>query len=303
MPPVQGCDEDFWEMSRLTLSERGFAPALMVSAAIHAAFLPVLISFASGSGPMLVQPAGETIIEAFLVSGPIAEAGKSALPVRKRPKTARLPMVKKTPPPEVQSQAAPVEREDSKPLMEIRPSSEKLGEENDAVALAVPVSLASTALFPEVGDPSATHPAGIAASGRGSGEFSGGKVGDVSKPQGEGMERTLHRESGAWLAENADAVPRYAENARPDYPQLARLRGYQGVVVLLVEVLADGRAGRVEVRRSAGHDILDRAALEAVRTWKFEPGRREGRAVTMSVEVPVRFVLRGGPALVRNENR
>ena len=303
MPPVQGCDEDFWEMSRLTLSERGFAPALMVSAAIHAAFLPVLISFASGSGPMLVQPAGETIIEAFLVSGPIAEAGKSALPVRKRPKTARLPMVKKTPPPEVQSQAAPVEREDSKPLMEIRPSSEKLGEENDAVALAVPVSLASTALFPEVGDPSATHPAGIAVSGRGSGEFSGGKVGDVSKPQGEGMERTLHRESGAWLAENADAVPRYAENARPDYPQLARLRGYQGVVVLLVEVLADGRAGRVEIRRSAGHDILDRAALEAVRTWKFEPGRREGRAVTMSVEVPVRFVLRGGPALVRNENR
>jgi len=290
-------------MSCQTLSERGFAPALLVSAAIHAAFLPVLISFASGSGPMPGQSARETIIEAFLVSGPIAEAGKSALPVRKRPKTARLPMVKKTPPPEVQSQAAPVEREDSKPLMEIRPSSEKLGEENDAVALAVPVSLASTALFPEVGDPSATHPAGIAVSGRGSGEFSGGKVGDVSKPQGEGMERTLHRESGAWLAENADAVPRYAENARPDYPQLARLRGYQGVVVLLVEVLADGRAGRVEIRRSAGHDILDRAALEAVRTWKFEPGRREGRAVTMSVEVPVRFVLRGGPALVRNENR
>ena len=290
-------------MSCQTLSERGFAPALLVSAAIHAAFLPVLISFASGSGPMPGQSARETIIEAFLVSGPIAEAGKSALPVRKRPKTARLPMVKKTPPPEVQSQAAPVEREDSKPLMEIRPSSEKLGEENDAVALAVPVSLASTALFPEVGDPSATHPAGIAVSGRGSGEFSGGKVGDVSKPQGEGMERTLHRESGAWLAENADAVPRYAENARPDYPQLARLRGYQGVVVLLVEVLADGRAGRVEIRRSAGHDILDRAALEAVRTWKFEPGSREGRAVTMSVEVPVRFVLRGGPALVRNENR
>lgn len=303
MPPVQGCDEDFWEMSRLTLSERGFAPALMVSAAIHAAFLPVLISFASGSGPMLVQPAGETIIEAFLVSGPIAEAGKPALPVRKRREAAVPPAVAKAPPPKVQPQAAPVEKEEIKPLTDIRPSSEKHGEGDTPVALPAPVSLASTALFPEVGDPSATHPAGIAVSGRGSGEFSGGKVGDVSKPQGEGMERTLHRESGAWLAENADAVPRYAENARPDYPQLARLRGYQGVVVLLVEVLADGRAGRVEIRRSAGHDILDRAALEAVRTWKFEPGRREGRAVTMSVEVPVRFVLRGGPALVRNENR
>ena len=71
----------------------------------------------------------------------------------------------------------------------------------------------------------------------------------------------------------------------------------------MVEVLADGGAGRVEIRSSAGHDILDRAALEAVRTWKFEPGIREWRAVTMSVEVPVRFVLRGVPALVRNDSR
>ena len=108
-------------MSRLTLSERGFAPALMVSAAIHVAFLPVLISFASGSGPMLVQPAGETIIEAFLVSGPIAEAGKPALPVRKRREAAVPPAVAKAPPPKVQPQAAPVEKEEIKPLTDTRP--------------------------------------------------------------------------------------------------------------------------------------------------------------------------------------
>jgi len=290
-------------MSRLTLSERGFAPALMVSAAIHAAFLPVLISFASGSGPMLVQPAGETIIEAFLVSGPIAEAGKPALPVRKRREAAGPPAVAKAPPPKVQPQAEPVEKEDSKPLTDIRPSSEKLGEGNDAVALPTPVSLASTVLFPGGGGSSGNDPKGVAASGRGSGEFSGGNGREFAETQESGMGRTSHEDSGARLAENADAVPRYADNARPDYPQLARLRGYQGVVVLLVEVLADGRAGRVKVRRSAGHDILDRAALEAVRTWKFEPGRREGRTVTMSVEVPVRFVLQGRAALVRNENR
>ena len=301
---MQGCDEDFWGMSRLNLSERGFAPALMVSAAIHAAFLPVLISFASGSGPMLVRPARGTIIEAFLVSGPIAEAGKPAVPVRKRREAAGPPAVVKAPPPKVQPQAEPVvKKEDSRPLKDIRPSSEKPGEGDTTIALPAPVSLASTVLFPGVGDPSGTHPAGITASGRGSGEFSGGNGRDASEPQGEGMGRTLHGKSSARLAETADAVPRYAENARPDYPQLARLRGYQGVVVLLVEVLADGRAGRVEIRSSAGHDILDRAALEAVRTWKFEPGRREGRAVTMSVEVPVRFVLRGGTELVRNENR
>jgi len=95
---------------------------------------------------------------------------------------------------------------------------------------------------------------------------------------------------------DADAVPRYGDNVRPAYPPLARLRGYQGVVVLFVEVLVDGRVGQVGIRRSAGHEILDRAALEAVRTWRFEPGRKEGRAVTMSVEVPVRFVLNGNSA-------
>ena len=95
---------------------------------------------------------------------------------------------------------------------------------------------------------------------------------------------------------DADAVPRYGDNARPAYPPLARLRGYQGMVVLFVEVLSDGRVGQVGIRRSAGHEILDRAALEAVMTWRFEPGRKEGRTVAMSVEVPVRFVLNGNSA-------
>jgi protein TonB len=74
-------------------------------------------------------------------------------------------------------------------------------------------------------------------------------------------------------------------------------------VVLFVEVLADGRVGQVSIKRSAGHETLDRAALEAVRTWRFEPGRREGRAVTMSVEVPVRFVLNGNSAWLKTDER
>ncbi|MBU4371409.1 MAG: energy transducer TonB [Proteobacteria bacterium] len=109
----------------------------------------------------------------------------------------------------------------------------------------------------------------------------------------EGAGETRQEGGGVWPPKDADAVPRYGDNGRLAYPPLARLRGYQGVVVLLVEVLVDGRVGQVGIRRSDGHEILDRAALEAVRTWRFEPGRKEGRAVTMSVEVPVRFVLNG----------
>ena len=100
------------------------------------------------------------------------------------------------------------------------------------------------------------------------------------------------RDGGAPGTGAADAAPRYADNARPDYPRLARLRGYEGTVVLRVEVLTDGKVGRIEIGRSAGYDVLDRAALAAVRTWRFEPGRKEGRGVVMFVDVPVRFVLR-----------
>ncbi|OPY93057.1 MAG: transport protein TonB [Syntrophaceae bacterium PtaU1.Bin231] len=87
------------------------------------------------------------------------------------------------------------------------------------------------------------------------------------------------------------AKPRYGENARPHYPLSARLRGHEGVVVISAEVLAEGRVGATKIKASSGHDSLDRSALEAVKQWKFEPGRRMGRPVKMWVDIPVRFLL------------
>lgn len=88
------------------------------------------------------------------------------------------------------------------------------------------------------------------------------------------------------------AVPRYRDNVRPDYPNDARLRGYQGLVLLSAEVHPDGRVGEVRVKKTCGYDLLDQSALDAVRRWKFEPGRRMGIPVAMWVDVPVRFVLK-----------
>jgi len=87
------------------------------------------------------------------------------------------------------------------------------------------------------------------------------------------------------------AKPRYGENARPHYPLSARLRGHEGVVVISAEVLAEGRVGAMKIKASSGHDSLDRSALEAVKQWKFEPGRRMGHPVAMWVDIPVRYVL------------
>ena len=91
--------------------------------------------------------------------------------------------------------------------------------------------------------------------------------------------------------ETSLAVPRYHENPHPAYPRLARLRGHEGVVLLAVEVLSNGKVGRLRVKTSSGHALLDQSALAGLKKWTFEPGRKLGVPVAMWVDVPVRFHL------------
>jgi TonB family protein len=281
-------------MIRLLFSERGLTFALIVSAAIHAALLPMLLSFTSGSATRHVQPIRENCINAFLVPGTPAAAGKTvASPGRKQREADRAVPVAASRPREVPEHVTPAEKDGNKLLADIRPPAQWLGSGHDAGGLPTPASPASPILFPGGGDLLGSNGKGSTTARRESGEFSGGNDAGAPASRREGTGETRQEGSSVWQSKDADAVPRYGDNARPAYPPLARLRGYQGVVILFVEVLADGRVGQMGIRRSAGHEILDRAALEAVRTWRFEPGRRAGQAVTMSVEVPVRFVLNG----------
>jgi protein TonB len=85
--------------------------------------------------------------------------------------------------------------------------------------------------------------------------------------------------------------PKYAENPRPRYPREARKKGFQGEVVLKVEVLPSGLVGQVEVKKSSGHEILDRSALSAVKQWKFFPAKRGENAIASWVNIPIIFRL------------
>jgi protein TonB len=62
-------------------------------------------------------------------------------------------------------------------------------------------------------------------------------------------------------------------------------------VLLQVRVLADGTVASVAVAASSGHEVLDEAALEAVRAWHFVPAKQAGRAVESTVNVPINFNL------------
>ncbi len=94
-----------------------------------------------------------------------------------------------------------------------------------------------------------------------------------------------------------DSAPSYTaaslNNPRPPYPMQARRMGWEGRVVLNVEVLADGSCGAVNVASSSGHEVLDHAALTTVQGWRFVPAHLAGQAVAQWLKVAINFSLEG----------
>ena len=110
---------------------------------------------------------------------------------------------------------------------------------------------------------------------------------EAATQQGEAMPRDVTGQA----AEQLPARPLYLENQAPPYPLRARKLRYRGTTQLAVLVGRYGTADELRLRQSSGHPVLDQAALDAVRRWKFAPGRLGGEAVAMWVTVPIRFEL------------
>lgn len=117
----------------------------------------------------------------------------------------------------------------------------------------------------------------------------GGSGGPGKSGLGLGMTDTGAKVTGLQLGV---ARLRGGYQIKPRYPESARRQGIQGTSLLRLHVLADGAVGEVLVERSAGHPDLDRAAVRAVKKWRFEPARRGGQSVAVRVMLPVRFELR-----------
>lgn len=88
---------------------------------------------------------------------------------------------------------------------------------------------------------------------------------------------------------STQASPIASRSPEPRYPATALRRGEGGTVVVRVNVGADGVPDEVAVARRSGSRELDRAALTAVRDWRFKPATRNGREVASVVEQPVEF--------------
>jgi protein TonB len=84
-----------------------------------------------------------------------------------------------------------------------------------------------------------------------------------------------------------------SHNNPPRYPDEARRRGIEGTVVLRIEVLENGTVGDISALTSSGSELLDSAAIEAVKQSAFEPATVDGKPQRWRGELPIRFLLQG----------
>jgi protein TonB len=81
-------------------------------------------------------------------------------------------------------------------------------------------------------------------------------------------------------------------NRPPEYPAEAALNGEQGTVVLMIHVSPEGSTAGVDVLRSSGYALLDRAARDAVLRWRFLPAVKDGQAVASDMRMGFVFDVR-----------
>ena len=86
-------------------------------------------------------------------------------------------------------------------------------------------------------------------------------------------------------------APSAAEQTRPVYPSDAKDDGVEGIVTILALIDPEGKVTDTRLEKSSGDRRLDRAALDAVGKWTYNPCLRDGVPVKSSVRVKVDFRL------------
>lgn len=125
--------------------------------------------------------------------------------------------------------------------------------------------------------------------GGGGGLASGGGLGGI-RGSGIGLGVGPGPGGGAFNVGNGVTAPELVSKVEPEYSEEARKAKYSGAVVLSIIVNTDGQAEDIRVVKSLGMG-LDEKAIEAVRKWRFRPGKNKGVAVKVRAQIEVNFRL------------
>jgi TonB family protein len=85
-------------------------------------------------------------------------------------------------------------------------------------------------------------------------------------------------------------LPHFKIQVKPVYPEAARHSGIEGVVILQVDIDANGAVMNVEVAQSLGSGC-DEAAVAAMRQSSFDPARVGFDPVPVRIRIPYRFKI------------
>jgi protein TonB len=97
------------------------------------------------------------------------------------------------------------------------------------------------------------------------------------------------RPAGPVRVADLPVTPRKIGDVRPVYPEVARLARVEGTVILEAVLDTTGRVTQLRVIKSV--PMLDQAALDAVRQWRYTPSLYGGHPVSVLMTITVRFTL------------
>ncbi len=146
--------------------------------------------------------------------------------------------------------------------------------------------------MPDLGDP-LSHLPSVASNGTGYGGGMGeGHGGGVGPGQGPGYGPGYGGGTGGGVFHVGGGVsaPKKIYDPDPEYSEEARKAKYQGTCVLYVVIGPDGKPRDIRVSRTLGLG-LDEKAIEAVKTWRFEPATKDGKPVAVAINIEVDFRL------------
>lgn len=146
--------------------------------------------------------------------------------------------------------------------------------------------------LPDLGNPMShlpSVPSNGTGSGGGIGSGGGGGVGSGEGP-GYGPGSGGGTGGGVFHVGGGVSAPKKIYDPDPEYSEEARKAKYQGTCVLYVVVGPDGKPRDIRVQRTLGLG-LDEKAIEAVKTWRFEPATKDGKPVSVAINIEVDFRL------------
>jgi TonB family protein len=82
--------------------------------------------------------------------------------------------------------------------------------------------------------------------------------------------------------------PKATKSPDPDFPVIPVDAEPRGIVVMLIGITAKGHVGPVHVLR-ASNDAFQQSAVSTVKTWRFSPAKKDGKAVPVQVTVEMKF--------------